>query len=321
MANDPTNYNLCVYCGPQPPVIEDLRVVDVTAPDASIESVAGTLAQSGLTPSDFRARAVFICDADPELALVTYAALCGFATRALDVVSRGTTVRAAQFDRPAGAVVPRPPATPELLYVGRAAPAAQPLVSLLHERSTAETAMIQHASRVVLTADPATPVALGQFLMLAALRRRGHNERFPLYAASADSVPVDLELARRRGAEVRKSTRPDTMGSLVDQLPPTPRQERLSLAASSDVTTVLLRLGVTYQVGDDGVVLWHCPRPERHTNGDANPSTRVTKELRVRCFRCDPEPVDALGLVMDALSMTGDEAAEWILTPVPVPAS
>jgi hypothetical protein len=62
----------------------------------------------------------------------------------------------------------------------------------------------------------------------------------------------------------------------------------------------------------DGV-LWHCPRPDRHRNGDANASMRVD-EQGARCFRCDPEKIDSLRLVADVRGISFDEAADWILS-------
>jgi hypothetical protein len=316
-----SNYNLYVYCGATPPTIEGARVVDVTPSAPTAEAVAVALDTANLTAADFRARAVFIADADRDVVLMTYAGLCGLASRRVDVLANGKSIRASKVADSTAALVSdvKPKVIPPLLVTGAKALPGVPFVSLLRQPSTGEISVIRFARRVVLSPDADVYTSLVHLIVVSALRRRGQSDRFPalLPAGVTDlEMSVDLEEIRRQGVEIRKDARPDTSGTLVEALAPTERQLRLRAAAELPIAVVLTRLGAA--AGDDGE-LWHCPRPERHTNGDANPSMRVTSSGRTRCYRCDAEQVDSLRLVMNTLALTGDEAAEWLFSDASLP--
>jgi hypothetical protein len=316
-----SNYNLYVYCGSTPPVIDGARVVDITPAEATSEAVGLALSAAALTASDFRARAVFIADADRDVVLMTYAGLCGLAARRVDVLVEGKSIRASKVAESTAALVTdvRPKVIPPLLATGSQALPGVPFVSLLRQPSTGEVSVLRFARRVVLSPASDTYTSLVHLIVVSALRRRGQSDRFPAFlpqgVADVD-LAVDLEDIRRQGVEIRKGARPDTSGSLVEALEPTERQARLRDAAALSITTTLTRLGAA--AGDDGE-LWHCPRPTRHTNGDANPSMRVTTTGRTRCYRCDAEQVDSLRLVMDTLTLTADEATDWLFSEASLP--
>lgn len=317
MSDPSPTYNLCVYCGPHAPALEGVRVLDVTPASYAPADVEAALRASALAPSDFRARAVFVSDAPRDLVLATYAALCGLAARRLDAVVHGAAVAAAG-PSPADAALERPATTPDTIVTGLAGRANLPFVAL-SSTTPGALAALRHAPRVLLTPDPEPAAALRQLLLVAALRRRGEHERLPMLVVDDDPTRpidpealVDLEELRRVGAAVRRALS-EEFGPLVEAAEASERVARLRAAAATPMDVVLTRLGAApSDTAPEPGSLWHCPRPERHSHGDARPSLHVTPAGQTRCFRCDPEPVDALTLVADALGLTADEAADWI---------
>ena len=90
----------------------------------------------------------------------------------------------------------------------------------------------------------------------------------------------------------------------------TSRQRVLLQAADTNVEETLTKLK-SHRNQDTG--LWRCSRPQNHRNGDANPSSHV-EDNRVRCYKCDLEPLDSLRLVMETLNISPDDAAVWLLS-------
>lgn len=63
-----------------------------------------------------------------------------------------------------------------------------------------------------------------------------------------------------------------------------------------------------------------CWRPERHRNGDADPSVRFHKAMnKGRCFVCDPYPWSSIDLVMSVRACNLRDAVSWITDRFPVP--
>jgi hypothetical protein len=120
---------------------------------------------------------------------------------------------------------------------------------------------------------------------------------------------VDLEDLSRETAELRRNNKTDNRDALVETVEPSARQKQLIQAADTEMLVVLNMLGSEQNI-ETGY--WRCTRPERHRNGDANPSC-VVEDNTMRCFRCDAEPVDALRLVMDTLNLSPDDAANKLL--------
>jgi hypothetical protein len=161
--------------------------------------------------------------------------------------------------------------------------------------------------------------------VFSAVRAKSESDRFPSLVRLADAPlgmgftpplaellerSIDLDLLRREGARVRRGRRIDDRDSVVDTLPVDDRRLRLLTAAALPVEGVLRRLG-SQENPETG--FWRCPRPDRHRNGDANPSSKVSEGL-FRCFKCDAEYVDALRLVMDVHRCAPDDAADWLLS-------
>ena len=207
--------------------------------------------------------------------------------------------------------------------------------------SPADAVRIRYSRDVVLFVGPAVEPAVAAAATIGGLRRRGRLWRLPWLAAAdvitdavdvlvghhsqvaaataagTDPTPlpadlglgvISLEHIRLDGAQQRRSRR----GYTVAVVDPADLPARLARAAAvdADPDVVLDRLGARRNP-DAGV--WHCPRPERHRNGDAKPSTKVA-DGKVRCFgtRCDAEPVGVIRLIADTLDITGDEAVDLL---------
>jgi hypothetical protein len=284
--------------------------VSVTA-DAGLAAIV----TAGLTAADLRTRTLFIAGPGPvEAALVVYAALCGFASRKLDVSDLREVLEARSLDATLGDI-PALDDAPEHVLVGPATAFDGRTALAVHDAAT-----IASSRKAFFQAGTATTMeALESFVAISAIRRRKNAERFPYLvldpafdptAADLAASCVDLDDVRRRAAQLRRDRRIDDRGSLVDPLEPTDRQRRLLEASALPLGPVLVRLG---SHEDPSTGFWRCPRPERHRNGDANPSAKIHDD-GFRCFRCDLEQVDALRLTMDTKGLGPDAAADWLLS-------
>jgi hypothetical protein len=297
----------------------DTTVVDLTPAEVTVESVVALVAASGLTPADLRSRTVVAVGGDSRAAVAVYAVLVGLAGRYLDI-SDGTKAVPAETVVQSATRWPSDPRPSEpllLAQIGADHPQLR-TVGLAGALQPDEVAVVSYSRRLRFVPADDPMAALLQLVAIAAIRRRGIDDRLPhlvhgdeVVSASARdalNVGVDLELLRRAGQELRRRALPDR-GALVDIAVPDERNEHLLRAADADIATVMLRLGARL---NEETGLWHCPRPDRHTNGDANASMKLSSG-RIRCFRCDTERVDPLRLVIDTLGCSADEAADWIL--------
>ena len=121
---------------------------------------------------------------------------------------------------------------------------------------------------------------------------------------------LDLEAIRKEGGKIRRSSRTDDRTELMSPVDLTMRQRVLMEAAEVNVEETLVKLH-SHRNEDTG--LWRCSRPQNHRNGDANPSSHVD-DNKVRCYKCDLEPLDPLRLVMETLNISPDDAATWLLS-------
>lgn len=319
----------------------DARVVDLTPADDSAAAVTAAVRDAGLTPADLRSRALVVASADADVrvrVLATYAALCGFAGRRLDVLVDGQMLELGDFDRllRSAGDAGRPTEIVESLQVGGPERTDLPRVDLTDGFTPAGLSAIRFARRVRLVPADSTAMSLSQLVAVTAVRGRAGNERFPLLsdgseALDATDAGLDLHAIRKDSEDLRRSLRGDTRDALADFVAPSPRAKRLIEAAAHDLPTLLAKLGSKSKMievpernsegeltgGTVEVQAWHCPKPQNHTNGDASPSARILPTRDhvdgFRCLRCLPERVDALRLVMWALGYSADEAADWIL--------
>lgn len=310
---DNGGYQLYLYVSDESlPAVSDASLANLTPGGVDADAVLGAITAAGLTAADLRTRTLFIAGTGPvERAAAVYAAVCGFAGRHLDVsdLDEVTDVRSIHEPLLFPPDTPRPESVPESMLFS-----ADDVVNGL---DPASLPLVHFAKKVVLAASVSVSATLEAVVMVAALRRRGPLEKFPLLLPANTPLPegdlegglVDLDALRRAGAQLRRDRRIDDRATVVERLEPSARTSRLARAAALPLEDVLTRLG---SVRDDATGFYRCPRPERHRNGDATPSARLA-EHGFRCFRCDAEQVDALRLVMDVKGFAPDSAAEWLL--------
>lgn len=312
-APEASPYMLYVYVGAgQLPQIETASIVTLTPRDGSAQAALDALLASGMTAADLRTRTLFVAgEGSTATALVSYAALCGFAGRQIDVSDLRSVTEAASLDK----------------GIQTAELAGEPVDSVLVGPGSSDVydqfdmediARIHHAKRALFVVGDADALTTFEsFLTICSLRRRRGGERYPLLCETAPApesaadgtAVIDLDALRRQAAQLRRDRRIDARDVTVENVGTTVRQQRLAAAAAMSLEDVLVRLGSHL---DTERGLWRCPRPERHRNGDANPSSQVTDD-GFRCYRCDGEHVDALRLVMDAQGVGPDSAADWLL--------
>jgi hypothetical protein len=324
MSDNQRPYQVCLYCGGSAPAIEGVKVVDVTPASSATDDVVASVESSSLTPADLRARVLFAVDdtSDPQevrRAVAAYAAWVGFAGRRLDVACGPEVVSADALDAHVSSLADagKPEVPVEQVQIGASRDDDLPVVGQ-SGIDPATVSALRYARRVRFVPAGSASDAISGFLVVAGVRQRGDQDRFPYLVDGTEPVALPeegtvglcLDDVRRRAQELRRSRRSDNRDALADKEPLDARRRKLLAASANEISSTLSRLGV---VQDEETELWHCPRPSRHTHGDANASMRVVKG-RVKCFRCDAERIDSLRLVMDVTSMTVDEAADWLLS-------
>lgn len=271
------------------------RVEQITLPSPLQPAhVTAALAKAGITAADFRTRveAVTTGFASPYDAVIFSATIYGFSGRFIPVRIEDDEINPLTGEIPA---LEKPESVPEEITFTNP------------EELSAEGVNLIFTKRSVLDLNNTTDVDATSMLFTAAhVRKRDHHERFPDIIWGEDRIR--LEEVRAEGAASREEGRASTKRSTVEAAEPSPRHKRLQRASEAPIADVMRRLGTS---SDETGEKWHCPRPWRHSNGDRNPSMRIV-DGRTRCYRCDPEWVDSLRLVMDALNHTPDEAAVWI---------
>jgi hypothetical protein len=319
---------ICIDC----PVPEEFggETISLTTRETT-EDTLEVLKAANITPADLRARTLVVFSSAPHAALLMYAALCGFAGRRLDFLSVADSdeivpaTRIGQFAAGLGdAGKPNEPA--EFAQVGANPPSELGLTHVPSgvELDPAQIAVIRHTKKLRFApGDSSTRSTLLQFATVCGLRLRGTAERYPILVdadapltdGDGNAFGVDLDQLRRDASGLRRAVRSDDRSAIVEFVAPTERLLRLAEAAAAPLDGVLVRLG---SHRNENTGLWRCPRPERHKNGDANPSTKVDENGLI-CYRCDLEPIDSLRVVIDTLNIAPDQAADWIMSGAPRP--
>ena len=316
-----TQYQVCIHIGQRPDVAAS-RFVDLTPTALTSEAALGALQGSDLTAADLRARTLFVADeAHTQEAILMYAALIGFAGRRLEFSDSDSVVDASALHQITAKVADeaeRPEEQEPFVQVGSPTSQNIPFVALGATVGDTEVRSIRYAKRVRLAANELKVTeALSLLVAVSALRQRSGADRLPLLVLDADAeleegemaIGIDLDTLRRAANELRRSRRIDDRDAIVEPITDTERLVALRIAAAVPIEEALVLLA---SVQNDETGFWRCPRPDRHRNGDANPSLKVL-EGKVRCFRCDPEPVDSLRLLMDTLACGPDDAARALL--------
>jgi hypothetical protein len=304
------------------PELPGAVTVTVSPESAEPRVVLAALRASGLDPALLRSHPLvnIAVDVPADIAVAVYAALVIIAGRRMDVAHGNKVLNLVSLDRALRRVPASERPNDPLACVQVGGPHTElPSVRLDGGKVTpSDIAAIRHARRVRLVAGT-TPEALSGFIAVAALRARPGMERFPMLVTGAepadpDPLPdgvlpagVDLDLLRAGATDLRQVLRVPRQVSVMATGPVTDRSRRFGVLAGLDMTAVLAALGSTSPDGS----LWHCPRPDRHSNGDANASMGVDA-TRSRCYRCDDEWVNPLRLVADVRGITFDAAADWL---------
>lgn len=288
------------------------------------------LEKSGLTASDTKTKTLVVLEETSLKALTLYAALCGMASRTLDCEVQGVLCRFVSIPQSTDPALPATPSSlpEEVLVLSTEPGSGMDFGQMLEQENSSR---IYNAKKVVLTGKFAEnpDIPAGEFLTLvqtvmlvASVRQKPAAARYPALHISPTygdldrivqgdtSCLLDLEGIRKEGGKLRRSSRTDDRTESMPPLDLTVRQRTLLQAADIDVEGTLTRLH-SHKNPDTG--LWRCSRPQNHRNGDANPSSHVG-DNRVRCYKCDLEPLDSLRLVMETLNVSPDDAALWLLS-------
>lgn len=328
MASQP--YQICLYVGTRPEV-PAATYVDLTPNGDTREAVISAIEASGLTAADLRTRTLFCAgEGATTTSAMVYAALIGFAGRRLDFTTLSDdnsfaeiVVAPSLHNAAASMESPEVDGEPAAWVQAGAAHATAPSVAFGTEISEDDVSLMRSARRCRIATNGLTSYDVMTLLVtVAAFRVRNGADRLPFLVATSEepfdfidsegetvSSGVDLDALRRAGGELRRSRRLDDRNAIVDPVIPGTRMQRIAEAAALPVELALTLLGSKMQIDTE---LWHCPRPSRHRNGDANASMKVA-DGKIRCFRCDPEPVDALRLVAEVRNLTADDAADLLL--------
>ena len=303
-------YEVVLYMGKNKPKLDGIAaIIELNPVSAAQEDILAAITNSELSPADLRARTLLLVDefADRAITSALYAALVGFAGRRLDFSTGAEPVSAALLHAAGTSAEDqgKPEELVEHVSVGRSAGSLDPTQAL----SVEDVTRIRYARRVTLEpVGSGVSTSLTQLVVTAAIRVRNGADYFPTFSDS-DGTLVELDGLRRAGSELRRSIRTDFRNAIAPNQLTSERQNRLIAASILPMEATLGFLGST-QSPDSG--FWRCTRPDRHRNGDANPSMRVV-DGKVRCFRCDTEPVDPLRLVIDTLNLSPDAAADILI--------
>lgn len=315
---------LLVWVGSASPEAPHHGQVATVLPSAATPmAVMDAVRASKLTPADLKVQALvgFSADVDTAAATAVYAALCVLAGRRLDASCGPRVLSLVALDKALRALspTPRPDDPPPCVQVGGPHGELPYVVLDGGQLAPADVGLVRHARRVRLVVATELADALTAFVAVAALRARPGAERFPLLVKgdeTADLEPLpdgvlptglDLDTVRAGAADLRRNQRSERKLSVAPSVPVSDRLRAYAAVVNADMRQVMAALGST---SPDGV-LWHCPRPDRHTNGDANASMRV-EGSRARCYRCDPEWVNPVRLTADVRKARFEDASTWL---------
>jgi hypothetical protein len=305
-------YEVVLYMGSSTPSIDGISVViDLKPKSSKTVDIISCITDSGLTPADLRARTLFLADefADRDIVVALYAALIGFSGRRIDF-STGSEPCNVSIFHSAGLQAEdsgKPEQLPDEIIVGGL---SENSIDPSNTLSIEDITRIRFARKVVLSPKgEGVAAALTQLIVTSAIRIRNSAEYFPFFATVTDRE-VDLDDIRRAGSELRRSIRTDSREAIVARGMVTERQKKLQSAAMVSIEETLKYLG-SIQNNETG--FWRCTRPDRHRNGDANPSMKI-EDGKIRCYRCDTELLDSLRLVLDTKDISPDDGANLLLS-------
>jgi len=307
------SYQVVLYVGKNIPSLEGVSVVNITPKAESMESIVDAIKSAELTAADLRAKTLLVVEEiGIELALKIYSMVIGFAGRRINISVDGQIIDAASLNhfgvisKDAG----KPEETVEVVELERES------FSFNEELDPVTVSKLRYAKKCILPATLTLKESLELFVRAAGYRVRNNGDHLPTMkisesnAANEEENYLDFNEYRKMGNELRRLVKTDDRGAVVERITPTERDILLEQAAKLPIEVALMYLG---SYSDETGELWRCPRPERHRNGDLNPSMKINEE-KVRCYRCDLEAIDAVRIIMDSLDVTPDEACKIIVS-------
>lgn len=324
-----TRYEVVIRAVGAPPAPAGITVVDlVLDEDEPASTVIDALEANRLKYRDLLTTStVFLAPERSSLirnGLAQYAALYGLVGRLIDVYADDEILRMETPDdlsvHPIARI--RQPGLLPWAQVGGATD-AMPTVHIHAPRrglpSPRAAMVIQQASRLRMVPPPEPADAFALLRLVAALRRRGTEDRLPHLSTGKEPPPlakddplqgIDLERIRRE-AKTHQAPLTDTrLAEVVASRPLSALDGLIAEANAIDIRTVLTRLGCS----PDESGRWRCPRPHqthmRYTREDA---LVFSGDNRIRCRACDRERIGPVRLVVGARELTPDEAARYIL--------
>lgn len=305
-------YQVILYAGDCVPTLEGVSVVDITPTSNSLESIVNAIKSAELTAADLRAKTLLVLgDLEVELALKLYSLVLGFAGRRINISVDGVIIDAASMNH-LGVIskdLGKPEEPIEIFHL------KQENFNSKIEHTVEEVTDLRYARKCILTNNLSLKDSLEIFIKATGYRVRNNGDHLPSLTVSdkfegiEEDMLIDLNEYRKVGNELRRLVKTDDRGAIVESAESSERDKLLESASRLPIEIALMFLG---SYADESGELWRCPRPERHRNGDLNPSMKINEE-KVRCYRCDLEAIDAVRLIMDSLEITPDEASKIIL--------
>lgn len=316
MTSKITNYDIIINLSKESmiqPEISNISIINMKAIERSSEAVRELFLKSSISASDLRAKTLVIFDdEDLESNLVSYATLLGFAGRRLDILFQGALVEAGKLHH--FSVINKNNGRPVEVseYLGNFESESCEKIERIISLEPALIEKIRFAKYYYYNFVDRSVGELEDYIKIAGIRVRNNGDHLPVALFDSNDVEdtnkIDLDEFRKMGNELRREIKVDNRDSVALFVTPDARLQELNIAAQLPVDIALGYLG-SYMESE--TEFWRCPRPERHRNGDMNPSLKIN-EGKIRCYRCDYEPLDSLRLIMDSQNCSVDEANEII---------
>ena len=318
MTRSRTHLALFIGTTDRPATVEEIaapRRVALNFPGCSPEEIVSTIADAGLSVRDFRSNVMAFVPADIDSLLwaAVHCALSTLAGRAVPTRVGDETSDVEDMEerlRRERRVAPET-IDPDLQVGGSSDDV--PVVTIAGTATDVRAAINRiHFARRVTLAALASPIAMASMVsIVAAIRERNGHDRLP-DVRRGDEV-VNLGEIRKAAMVLRRQS-PGSNADIAPAAEISDRLARIAEANSRDIEGTLRLLGTRQGPPEKNV--WHCSRPERHTNGDRVPSMRQSNGM-VRCMRCDDEQIGPVRLVADTLHMSAEDAADHILRNLP----
>lgn len=273
-------------------------LLDVTVNEKDFE---GYFTKFDISASDIRSKTVMIFDENVTKCLLFYSFFIGFSNRFVDIVYDGEIIEGDLFKKYLDEI--KSISKPEVPVEERVVENLDVEVLYDAEANLELLKEIRFARNLILKSSNDIQ-EIYSFLLLSDVRRRNGQEFLPKISLGDDIY--NLNEIKKLGNEIRRTNKVDKRDYIVKKEKITDRRINLESVANTDIEITLQWLG-SYSDPETG--FWRCTRPERHKNGDNNPSLKII-DGKIRCYRCDFEPIDSLRLVIDTENISTDDAVK-----------